>query len=290
MVDYSQYKSPQEPAFGGNPAAPNGNNAEFFNSIPNVSPEMINMGFSAGQDIINKQKEKWMPGMSSLWVDLKCYFAVNKNYVIKKLTVLMYPPSSTQWARIRSDDTVGNGMSRPGSMGDMQSSAGAVSSHKWALPRDDVNSPDLYIPVMSFLTYCILICYAKRAGASTGSYVNTPDVLINAVWKCCILQVFEAGLIYGGLAMMSVSLPFLDIVSYTGYKYVGLCASTVMLLFGSTIYFLSALYTSAMLGYFVLKSLAAVVPKEASGPLPRHIMLVLFAALQFLIAFILSCY
>ena len=46
--------------------------------------------------------------------------------------------------------------------------------------------------------------------------INTPDVLINAVWKCCILQVFEAVLISGGLSMMSVSLPFLDIVSYTG--------------------------------------------------------------------------
>ena len=220
---------------------------------------------------------------------LSCIFSltqVDKNYVMKKLKVLMYPPSSQQWARIRADDA--GSVNRSDSMGNLQGTAAVT--HKWALPKDDVNGPDLYIPVMSFLTYCILICYAKRASAVHGLYINTPDVLIQAVWKCLILQVFEASLIYGGLAMMSVSLPFMDIVAYTGYKYVGLCVATVTLLFGSTIYFLASLYTAAMLGYFVLKSMAAVVPKEASGPLPRHIMLVLFAGLQFLIAFILSCY
>jgi protein transport protein YIF1 len=211
--------------------------------------------------------------------------------VIKKLTILMYPPSSTHWSRLRADEVSQSSMNRGNSMGDINGNpSAALNTHKWALPKDDVNAPDLYIPVMSFITYCILVCYAKRAGGASGMYVNTPDILINAVWKCCILQVFEAALIYGGLSMMSVSLPFLDIISYTGYKYVGLCASTIMLLFGSTIYFIVALYSCAMLGYFILKSMAAVVPKEASGPLPRHIMLVVFAGLQFLIAFILSCY
>lgn len=203
----------------------------------------------------------------------------------------MYPPSSTHWSRLRADEVSQSSMNRGNSMGDINGNpSAALNTHKWALPKDDVNAPDLYIPVMSFITYCILVCYAKRAGGASGMYVNTPDILINAVWKCCILQVFEAALIYGGLSMMSVSLPFLDIISYTGYKYVGLCASTIMLLFGSTIYFIVALYSCAMLGYFILKSMAAVVPKEASGPLPRHIMLVVFAGLQFLIAFILSCY
>jgi len=50
---------------------------QFMNNIPNVSPEMLNMGLSAGQDMINKQREKWMPGMSSLWIDMKSYFAVS---------------------------------------------------------------------------------------------------------------------------------------------------------------------------------------------------------------------
>jgi hypothetical protein len=42
-----------------------------------VSPEMLNFGQSAGQDMINKQTEKWMPGMSGFWASLKFYFSVH---------------------------------------------------------------------------------------------------------------------------------------------------------------------------------------------------------------------
>lgn len=28
----------------------------------NVSPEMLNFGINAGQDMLNKQRDKWMPG------------------------------------------------------------------------------------------------------------------------------------------------------------------------------------------------------------------------------------
>lgn len=53
---------------------------QFMNNIPNVSPEMLNLGLSAGQDMINKQREKWMPEMSSLWIDMKSYFAVSYDF------------------------------------------------------------------------------------------------------------------------------------------------------------------------------------------------------------------
>ena len=43
-----------------------------------VSPEMLNFGLSAGQDMISKQTEKWMPGVSGFWLSLKFYFSVSK--------------------------------------------------------------------------------------------------------------------------------------------------------------------------------------------------------------------
>jgi hypothetical protein len=48
-----------------------------FATFQNVSPEMINFGLNAGQDILNKQKDKWMPGVSGFWSSLKYYFAVS---------------------------------------------------------------------------------------------------------------------------------------------------------------------------------------------------------------------
>jgi hypothetical protein len=88
---------------------------------------------------------------------------------------------------------------------------------------------------------------------------------------------------------MSVSLPFLDVFAYTGYKYVGLCYVVFSLLLRlRVVQFLCAMYTAGMLGFFVLKSMAAVVPANTSTGPPRHLMLIGFAALQFLVASILS--
>ena len=58
-------------AMGGQQA---GNGQDFFR----MNPEMINFGLSAGQDMINKQRERIMPGVSGFWVSLKIYFAVRR--------------------------------------------------------------------------------------------------------------------------------------------------------------------------------------------------------------------
>lgn len=64
---------------------------------------------------------------------------------------------------------------------------------------------------MSFVTY-VLLC-----GLSTGLGETdfTPDDLIQTVWRCIILQIGETVIIKFGLSLMQVSLPFLDIFSYT---------------------------------------------------------------------------
>lgn len=73
--------------------------------MQNVSPEMLSFGLNAGQDLLNQQKQKWMPGVSGFWNTLKIYFAVNNDYVVKKLSVLVYPPANTNWFRLPADET-----------------------------------------------------------------------------------------------------------------------------------------------------------------------------------------
>ena len=53
-----------------------GSPQEYF-QFQNVSPEMLNMGLSAGQSMLERQREKIMPGMSGFWNSLKIYFAVS---------------------------------------------------------------------------------------------------------------------------------------------------------------------------------------------------------------------
>ena len=143
-------------------------------------------------------------------------------------------------------------------------------------------APDLYIPLMSFITYALLVGLRKGLGSGF-----TPDILINSVWRCLILQLCETVVIKFGLSVMQVPLPLLDVFAYTGYKYVGLSLSTVARGLGGTISLLVGFYTCGALGYFILKSMAAVVPASHSTGPPRHLMLLGFAAIQFFVSFVL---
>lgn len=86
---------------GGGPGAQGG--PEMFN-IQGVSPEMLTYGMSIGNDLLKKQKDKWMPGVSGFWNNLKIYFAVDHNYVTKKMTILLYPMANHNWVRLPADE------------------------------------------------------------------------------------------------------------------------------------------------------------------------------------------
>lgn len=253
----------------------NSTNVDPF--LKGVNPEMLQFGFNTGKELLVKQKEKWLPGVSGFWVSLKIYFAVSNHYVVKKLIILMYPIGNKNWIRIRNDEQFPQEPLSP------SSSEAYLIAHKFALPKHDQNAPDLYIPLMSFITYVLL--FGLRKGLDSGF---TPEVLIQAIWRCLILHTCECLLIKFGLSLMHFTLPFLDIFSYTGYKYVALCLTMVSRIFGTTISFLTSVYMSVMLGYFVLKSLAAVVPAQVTTTFPpRHLMLLFFATLQCFVAFVL---
>jgi hypothetical protein len=151
---------------------------------------------------------------------------------------------------------------------------------------------------MSFLTYLLLLGAAKGAAAASGSSALgaeeafTPDFLTQALWRCLVLQIIESFIIKFCLSLIPASLPFLDIISYTGYKYVPLCVATAALFLGSMVYVIVSLLLSASLAFFVLKSMAAAVPSASvsgSGGPPRHLLLLGCSALQFIV-FLLLCW
>jgi hypothetical protein len=80
-----------------------GGNEEFFR-FQNVNPEMLKFGLSTGQDLINKQTEKFLPGISGFWHSLFIYFSVDNQYVMHKLKLLLYPINYRDWQRISADN------------------------------------------------------------------------------------------------------------------------------------------------------------------------------------------
>jgi hypothetical protein len=218
---------------------------------------------------------------------------------LSKLKLLLFPFQNKVWQRVSVDETYAQQVSVSPQLAQMIHSHPVCltrlshtqdelsNSHKWLAPRHDVNAPDLYLPVMAFVTYVLLVGYVKGTNNNF-----TPEVLIQAVWICLLIQMVEAGVMKVGLSMLQTTLPFLDLFSYTGYKYVGLCLVTLSLPFGSTFYFLVSLYTAVTIAFFVLKTMAAAVPSAnqlpAGGP-PRHLVLLAFAGMQFIVHALL-CY
>jgi hypothetical protein len=71
---------------------------------------------------------------------------------------------------------------------------------------------------MSLVTY-VLLC---ALGYGTAGKFDT-EVIPDVTTKCMVTQILEVLIIRFGLYMMQAPVPFLDLFSYTGYKYLGLC-------------------------------------------------------------------
>lgn len=139
---------------------------------------------------------------------------------------------------------------------------------------------------MSFITYVLMYGLTKGLGSEAFS----PDIIIQAIWRCLILQLLESCLIKFGTNLLSVPIPFLDVFSYTGYKYVPLCVITLSKMLNGWLGGIVALYSSAMLAYFILKSVAAVIPAAAvsSNESMRLAIVLGVGGLQLLLVLIMS--
>lgn len=69
---------------------------------------------------------------------------------------------------------------------------------KFAPPVQDENAPDLYLPLMSFVTYIVVCSYVK---GTNGKF--TPEVLNEVMYSCLIFQCLEVLIIRSGLYMLS---------------------------------------------------------------------------------------
>ena len=86
-------------------------------------------------------------------VDIKYYFQVSNSYVFRKILLILFPYRHKDWNRI---STKGTGQSQ------------------YLPPSHDINAPDLYIPLMSFVTYILL--WAAFEGLKEISILNYLDI------------------------------------------------------------------------------------------------------------------
>lgn len=85
-------------------------------------------------------------------------------------------------------------------------------------PREDVNSPDMYIPVMAFVTYILL---STLLAGIRG--VFKPELLGLTATNAFAVVIIELILLKLGTYLLNISneSQWLDLVAYSGYKFVG---------------------------------------------------------------------
>ncbi|KIM24314.1 hypothetical protein M408DRAFT_234514 [Serendipita vermifera MAFF 305830] len=224
------------PAFGG---APWGNMG--------INDATAQMGMQLGRTAVQAGQEYVEKNFGSFWLPMRTIkgsFNVSNGYVVKKLGLLVLPWRHRGWnRRVLGGEGEGN-------------------APRYAPPRDDVNSPDLYIPSMAIVTYILLS--ALRAGLDAKFH---PEVLARKMSTAITIIILEC--VFVKLGCYALGVPnnagngqMTDILAYTGYKFV---ACTVLLLLTilkckTSIYWGIFLYLFAANGFFLV-SLSVVVKK-----------------------------
>ncbi|KZF20796.1 hypothetical protein L228DRAFT_212964 [Xylona heveae TC161] len=149
----------------------------------------------AGHDYVEQNFNRYV-NVSAL----KHYFNVSNSYVLNKLFLVLFPWRHKPWSRQQRLSPNGQeGFFLP--------------------PREDINSPDMYIPVMAFVTYILL--ETLLAGLRGAFHPELLGLTATTAFAVVIIEIL--GLKFGCyLLSISNESQILDLVAYSGYKFVGI--------------------------------------------------------------------
>ncbi|KAG5480423.1 hypothetical protein LSCM4_06190 [Leishmania orientalis] len=287
----------------------------FGRSDPNAM--MLQMGLIYGQNILQKHIQNgeaglayYMPFMRSI-----CnYFAVDNKYVKRKLMLLTVPFLAKYVRKSPTggeSDFGGGGGSVGEATGDQafggppctpnsvypSSSPSTVLGHDGgysspacpSLPLNDVFASDLYIPLMSVITYVVLAAYILGAKSPTSSV--TAASLISTAWVIGIWFFLESAVLKGVAYALRVvpNPPLLELLALCGYKYVLLCLGVLV----SQCLPPSGLYSSLLLlygilahGFFTMRIVGLQYTRDDGRVPPRSRVFTYMAALAQAPAFV----
>ncbi|KAK0749201.1 YIF1-domain-containing protein [Schizothecium vesticola] len=185
-----QQQQQQQHPGGGNMFGQYGN---FMNDpTTQLASQLGQSAIRSGQEYL---EQNILKGRFRGW-ELKPYFNVTNSYVVNKLFLVLFPWRHKPWSRKT-----------------------AAGRDGWYLPpRDDVNSPDMYIPVMSFVTYIFL---RTLIAGLRGEF--EPELFGYTATMASIIMFLEILGLKLGCYLLSISneSQLLDLVAYSGYKFVG---------------------------------------------------------------------
>ncbi|KAL9106782.1 MAG: hypothetical protein Q9227_008204 [Pyrenula ochraceoflavens] len=256
---HNSYGNPYQPSpaqGAGGPFAP-GFNSFINDPTAQMGYQMGTHAVKAGQDYVEQRLNRYV-SISAL----KHYFNVSNSYVLRKLALVLFPwrhkPWSRQQARLTTSTT---------------SASGQVQEQQYASiflpPREDLNSPDMYIPVMALVTYILL---STVLAGLRGSF--HPELLGSITTTAIFVVLFEIVLLKVAMYLLNISneSQLLDLVAYSGYKFVGIIITLAVSEIlsggngtGGMIGWSIFTYTFLANAFFLLRSLKYVLLPDSSS-------------------------
>ncbi|SPC61751.1 related to YIF1 - protein required for the fusion of COPII transport vesicles with the Golgi [Ustilago sp. UG-2017b] len=196
---------------------------------------------------------------------LKHYFNVSNSYVLHKLRIVLFPWRHKPWSRAHRHSAGGGGVSSAYSETPSAVKTASSGQEGYLPPRDDVNSPDLYIPTMAFVTYIILT--SVILGLESRFH---PEVLGLRASRALAIILIELAAIKLGTYLLNIQgdHTMMDLLAYSGYKFVGTLITLMvgLLKVRVLVYWSVFLYCFAANAFFLLRSLRYVVLPDPSSP------------------------
>jgi hypothetical protein len=239
-----------------------------------VNPLMAGLA-QQGVKTAGARMRAYIPGLSGLWDALRYHFHVDNVYMLRKMKLLIFPKQKV-WHRT-TPTTPGVSKSLP--------------------PVVDINAPDLYLPVMSFVTFSLL------AGLLQGTLGKFDPAYIQSTimfsFTLLSVEAIAARFAFGTILQVP-TISIMDFVCYSGYRYFGLCLILLVETASrgtASLYYIMLLWLGVANSLFLYQSLGASISnahmkKPAGGINKNGAMLVAFgySVLQLLIMWYLSAF
>lgn len=233
-----------------------------------------NMAVAAAQQITAKMDvagvTAWFPDTIKV---VHVLFNVGHSYVIRKLLLLLCPfIKRDQGAPPAHNNALwmqGGGSTPNAAMSNVSMDSDDLKSN--------IEEPDLYIPLMSYMTY--ILVYGMQRGVVSEF---RPEIIPSTASFALVLLILEVGATKMGFYIAGSAVPILDVCANCGYKFVQVVLMVVIrILVGSnSIYYVFFTYFGACAAWGVHRFMVHFEPsqlKEQYGVAPsrlhKHIIL-----------------
>lgn len=246
----SQQQYPFQPQFANQQAMPQQQNPNF---IQDPKAQLAyQLGSKAIGNFFNGNQVDPSAAMNNLtsgttFDNLSQYFQVSNQYVLQKMKIILCPFLNKSWTTTTD-----------------------VKNNNVVLPRDNVNAPDMYLPIMSLITYILIWNFTKGL---IGQY--DPKYLYSKMSATLAMSLLDLLILKLGIYLIvpastaSTNGSIIDLICFVGYKYIPLNCNLMINQWveNTTLAFILKSYLLFMFGIFLLRNVKfhVVVPGLQGG-------------------------